>query len=248
MSFESSTPRPRTVVVTGGTGGIGLACARHFRSAGDRVVVLARGQERLDNVKAEFGLEGYRVDTTDLRAMAQVRDIVGPVDLLVHSAGTLWGQRFRKQDLSDFESVVRANLSSAYAAASTFVPSMTAGGRIVFISSTAALDAGMYMSAYGASKAAVRMMAATMREELEPEGIGVHVVMPGVVDTESMSVTHIVRAAMLPEDVVSAVAWLAELSPRVRVDELVLRPVEASPLAHSIHPVAANSEKTVAAP
>jgi NADP-dependent 3-hydroxy acid dehydrogenase YdfG len=92
------------------------------------------------------------------------------------------------------------------------------------------------MSAYAASKAAVRTMAASMRAELEADGIAVHVVLPGTVDTEMMAITEIERAALKPEDVVSAIAWLADLPTRVRVDEIIMRPAESSPFTHVISP------------
>jgi NAD(P)-dependent dehydrogenase (short-subunit alcohol dehydrogenase family) len=113
-------------------------------------------------------------------------------------------RRFRRQSQEEFESTVRANLSTAYGTVAAVVPSMPAGGRIILVSSTAGVDAGMFMSAYAASKAAVRTMAASMRAELEAGGIAVHVVLPGTVDTEMMKITEIERAALRAEDVVSA--------------------------------------------
>jgi NAD(P)-dependent dehydrogenase (short-subunit alcohol dehydrogenase family) len=223
-------------VITGGSSGIGLACAREFRSKGDRVVIIARNQERLSRVCTEFDVEGFSADSADVVRLTEVREQIGPVDLLVHAAGVLRARRFRRQSLEDFESTVRDNLSTAYAAAAAFVPAMRPGSRVVFVSSTAGVDAGMYMSAYAASKAAVRTMAATLRAELEPDGIGVHVVLPDTVDTEMMEVTEIERAALLPEDVVSAITWLDSLSPRVRIDELIIRPVRDSPFTHVIVP------------
>jgi NADP-dependent 3-hydroxy acid dehydrogenase YdfG len=187
-------------------------------------------------VADEVGVQAYSADSADVSALGRVRGEIGAVDVLIHAAGILRARRFRRQSLEDFEATVKANLSTAYAAATAFVPAMSAGARVVVISSTAGVDAGLYLSAYAASKSAVRVLAATMRAELEADGIGVRIVLPGTVDSEMMAVTETERAALMPEDVVSAVAWLVNLPPRVRVDELIIRPVERSPFVHRIHP------------
>ncbi|HMD24572.1 MAG TPA: SDR family oxidoreductase [Streptosporangiaceae bacterium] len=250
MNTDAAARPPRTVLITGGSSGIGLASARHFRAAGDRVVIIARNRERLDRVVRDLGVAGYSADCADVGALSRVRDHVGQVDILIHGAGALRARRFRRQSLEAFESTVRANLSTAYGAVAAFVPSMAVGGRIIFVSSTAGVDAGTFMSAYAASKAAVRMMAASIRAELEADGIAVHVVLPGTVDTEMMEITEIERAALNPEDVVSAIAWLADLPTRVRVDEIIMRPAESSPFTHVISPgtatAAASARREVA--
>lgn len=236
MSAER-TESPRTVVITGGTNGIGLACAEHFVAQGDRVVVLARNQSRLDSVAERLGVEAHSVDASEVASLEAIRSTIGNIDVLVHAAGVLRARRFRKQTLADFEDVIRANLTVAYATAWSLLPAMKQGARIIFISSASAVDRGIpFISAYSASKAAVRSLAATLRAELEPDGIAVHAVFPDTVDTDMMAVTEVERAALLPEDVASAVAWLDGLDPRVRVDEIVLRPVSDSPFAHVITP------------
>jgi len=231
----------RTAVVTGGTGGIGQACARLLVDRGYDLVLIARNRERLQTAAAELGVRWIAADATDEDAMREAAASIGEVDLVVHAAGALEARRARRQNVEAFERVIRTNLLSAYVAATVFLPQMRAGAKIVIISSTAALDGISYLGAYGAAKAGVDGMARSLRAELEPDGISVHIVLPGTVDTDMMAISEIERPAIMPEDVASAVGWLAALPPRVRVDEIVLRAQEQSPLGHRI-PAAGRTE------
>ncbi len=226
----------RTAVVTGATGGIGAAVAHRLAGDGYRVVLLGRRPEALAALAEETGATWHRVDFADEDALATIARICGPVGLVVHAVGTLENVRVSKQPLADFERSLAANLGSAYAVARAFGPVLSHGSRVVFVASTAALASGSHLSAYAAGKAGVRSLAGALREELEPAGIGVHVVMPGAVDTEMMSVTRVARAALLPADVAEAVRWLDSLPTRVRVDDLVVAPAERHPDAHQILP------------
>jgi NAD(P)-dependent dehydrogenase (short-subunit alcohol dehydrogenase family) len=221
-------------VITGGTGGIGLACARALAESGYDLVLIARNEQRLARAAAELGARWYAADAADEDMMGRAARSIGQVHLVVHAAGSLEARRARRQSVEAFNRVIQANLLNAYVASTAFLPGMQSGARLVIVSSTAALDGISFLGAYGAAKAAVDAMARSLREELEPDGINVHVVIPGTVDTAMMAISEIERAAILPEDVASAVVWLASLPARVRVDEIVIRPQERSPLRHRI--------------
>jgi NAD(P)-dependent dehydrogenase (short-subunit alcohol dehydrogenase family) len=224
----------RVALVTGGSNGIGLACARRLCEEGFEVVIAARNADRLERAARQIGARWCVLDCTDEEQAQAVLGEIGPVGLVVHAAGVLHARRARHQSAAKFDEVVRQNLTSAYVVARTFGTAMAAGSRLVIISSTAAIDPPSFLSAYGAAKAGVVTMARALRLELEPAGVAVHVVLPGTVDTEMMAANEVRRAAILAEDVASAVAWLSGLSHRVRVDELEMRPAELSPEAHFV--------------
>lgn len=231
----------RRAVVTGATGGMGSAIARRLAGQGYRLVLVGRREAALAAMAEELDAEYRVVDFADAEMLSVTAAGLGPVDLVVHAVGRLDNVRVAQQSAADFEAALQVNLHSAYAVARAFPPVLGQDGRIVFIASTAALASGSHLSAYAAAKAGVRAVAVALRAELERVGTAVHVVMPGVVDTEMMAVTTVPRAALLPEDVAEAVSWLDSLPTRVRIDDLVLEPSERHPQAHLIAPRAASA-------
>ncbi|NGP07397.1 SDR family oxidoreductase [Rhodococcus sp. 14C212] len=225
--------RRPTAVVTGGSSGIGLAVAEALVQQGHEVVITARNPERLREAAERIGARWYAVDAVDESGMAAVFAELGHVDLLVHSAGVFRAKGIRKQTAAEFSDTVGLNLTSAYVASRAAVQTMRPGGRIIIIGSISGIDGHPWLTGYAASKAGVRMLAESMRAEVEKDGISVNVLILPTVDTPMM--VDIERPAILVEDCVSAVLWLDSLHPRVRVPELVLRSADDSPFGHRIN-------------
>ncbi|CBG73970.1 MULTISPECIES: 3-oxoacyl-ACP reductase FabG [Streptomyces] len=215
-------PTPRSVLVTGGNRGIGLAVARRFAAAGDRVAVTYRREEP----PASENLLAVRCDVTDGaqvdQAFKEAETAHGPVTVLVASAGAARDRLLVRMTEEDFTSVVDTNLTGAFRVARRAVRGMlrTGHGRIVLVSSTAALRGAPGQTNYAAAKAGLAGFARALTQELGPRDITCNVVAPGLTETDmSRALTPDQRGALLrttpagrpgtPEEVADAVAFLA---------------------------------------
>jgi 3-oxoacyl-[acyl-carrier protein] reductase len=184
---------PRTVLVTGGNRGIGLAIARSFADAGDKVAVTHRSGE------APEGLVGVRCDVTDSAsvdaAFTEAEGILGgPIEVLVANAGiTKDGLLMRMSD-EDFDAVIDTNLAGAFRCARRASKGMIRlrRGRIILISSVVGLYGGPGQANYSASKAGLVGLARSITRELGGRGITANVVAPGFIETD--------MTAVLPEE------------------------------------------------
>ncbi|MDQ1602696.1 MAG: 3-oxoacyl-[acyl-carrier protein] reductase [Actinomycetota bacterium] len=182
----------RSVLVTGGNRGIGLAIARAFAEAGDKVAVTYRSGEPPE------GLFGVRCDVTDVesvdRAFDEVETQQGPVEVLVANAGVTRDQLIMRMSEEDFTTVVDTNLGGAWRVARRASKGMLRlkRGRVVFISSVSGLLGSPGQSNYAASKAGLVGLARSLARELGSRGITFNIVAPGFVDTD--------MTAELPDD------------------------------------------------
>jgi 3-oxoacyl-[acyl-carrier protein] reductase len=210
----------RVVLVTGGSRGIGLACARHFQSLGDKVAVT------YNSTPPPEGLFGVKCDVTDAaqvdRAFAMVEAELGTVDVLVSNAGITKDTLLLRMSESDFTSVIDANLTAAYRVVKRAVPSMLKkrSGRIVLMSSVVGLLGSAGQANYAASKAALVGLARSLARELGSRSITVNVVAPGPVATDMTAALSPERMAELteavplkrvatPEEIAQVVGFLA---------------------------------------
>jgi NAD(P)-dependent dehydrogenase (short-subunit alcohol dehydrogenase family) len=178
---------PRSAIVTGGSSGIGLAVGRLLAARGYDVVLSARREGPLAAAAGEVGARWVAGDAADPDDAARLVAAAGRVDLLVHAAGVMAGTFVRRESLDTFAAVLRANLTSAFVIAHAALPAMGAGGRMVFLSSTAAHAPQPGRAAYSASKAGLTAFAGALAREVERDGIAVHVVTTGPVATPMRS-------------------------------------------------------------
>ncbi|WP_093145789.1 3-oxoacyl-ACP reductase FabG [Saccharopolyspora antimicrobica] len=210
----------RSVLVTGGNRGIGLAIAKAFQAAGDKVAVTHRGSG------APEGLFGVQCDVTDPEQVAAAFDEVeaahGRVEVLVANAGITDDTLLLRMSEEQFSRVIDANLAGSYRVAKRAASSMLRNrkGRMIFISSVVGLSGGAGQVNYAASKAGLVGMARSIARELGSRSITANVVAPGFVTTDMTDALSEERKkeifAQIPlarfaaaEEVAGTVEWLA---------------------------------------
>ena len=203
----------RSVLVTGGNRGIGLAIARRLAGDGDSVVVTSRSGEPVD---------GLTVAACDIRDTAQVDAAFtlaeeangGPVEVLVANAGITRDQLLALMSEDDFAAVIDTNLTGAYRVTKRAVRGMIRmrRGRIIFISSVVGLLGSGGQANYAAAKAGLVGLARSLARELGSRSITVNVVAPGFVDTG--------MTAVLPEDRKAAILATVPLGRIASADEI----------------------------
>jgi NAD(P)-dependent dehydrogenase (short-subunit alcohol dehydrogenase family) len=188
----------RTVLVTGGNRGIGLAIAHAFAAAGDRVAVTHRSSGAPD------GLFGVQCDVTSSEqvdaAFTEVEAELGPVQVLVSNAGINDDTLLMRMSEESFERVVDANLTGAYRVAKRATPGMlrARNGRMIFVSSVVAFVGAPGQANYAASKAGLVGLARAIARELGSRSITANVIAPGFVDTDmTATMTEARRAEVL---------------------------------------------------
>jgi len=216
----------RSVLVTGGNRGIGLAIARRLAAGGDAVTVTSRSGEPVPELAGAAEVCVARCDVRDAAsvdaAFAAAEQAHGPVEVLVANAGINRDQLLALMSEDDFAEVVNTNLAGAYRVARRAVRPMMRlrRGRIIFVSSVVGLLGSAGQANYAASKAGLVGLARSLARELGKRDITANVVAPGFVDTDmTAALTDAQRSAILgnvplgryaaADEVAGAVAFLA---------------------------------------
>jgi 3-oxoacyl-[acyl-carrier protein] reductase len=179
----------RSVLVTGGNRGIGLAIARAFAQAGDKVAYTYRSGEPPAEL-TDLGCLAVRCDITDSeqveQAYKEVEERHGPVEVLVANAGVTKDQLLMRMSEEDFTSVIDTNLTGTFRVVKRANKAMLRArkGRVVLISSVVGLAGQAGQANYAASKAALVGFARSLARELGSRNITFNVVAPGFVDTD----------------------------------------------------------------
>lgn len=191
----------RSVLVTGGNRGIGLAIARAFAADGDKVAITYRSGEPPE------GLLGVRCDITDgeqvEQAFKEVEAAHGPVEVLIANAGITRDTLLLRMSEEDFTSVVDTNLTGTFRVVKRASKGMLRArkGRIVLISSVVGLSGSAGQANYAASKAGLVGFARSIARELGSRNITANVVAPGFVDTAMTEVLGEERKAQILKEI-----------------------------------------------
>lgn len=202
----------RRAVVTGGSSGLGAASAARLRADGVEVTTLDLA-----------GSPDITVDVTDATALAAAAERIGPVDILINSAGIVGpGVPLLETTSDDWQRVFDVNVRGVVGTMQAFVPGMVerGWGRVVNFASMAGKDGNPNLSVYSASKAAVIALTKSAGKELATTGVLVNAIAPAVIATPMNATTapealaHI--TSLIPmkrvgraEEVAELVAWLA---------------------------------------
>ena len=202
----------RSVLVTGGNRGIGLAIARRLAADGAAVTVTSRSGEQVE------GLATVACDVRDVasvdEAFAKVEAEQGPAEVVVANAGITRDQLLALMSEDDFTAVLDTNLTGAYRVARRAVRPMMRmrHGRLIFISSVVGLLGSGGQANYAASKAGLVGLARSLARELSSRNITANVVAPGFVDTD--------MTASLPDERKAAILAQVPLGRLASADEV----------------------------
>lgn len=179
----------KVALITGGNSGIGLAASRLFAAEGAKVVITGRNQATLDSVQLELGMNALamQADVTDHTAVERVIssavDRFGKLDIVFANAGTAQYTPLGATTVDTFEQVLQVNVTSTFFLIQACLPYLHAGASIILNSSVQSVNGRPGLSAYAASKAAVRTLARVMAAELSPRSIRINVITPGAINT-----------------------------------------------------------------
>ena len=216
------------VLVTGGTRGIGRACAEHFAALGARVAICGRSQESAARAAAEIGpnVTGYACDIASAESVdalvEQVSADLGTIQVLVNNAGITRDGLLMRMKNEQWDEVIQTNLTGAFYTCRAAAKSMLKAryGRIINISSVVGLRGQAGQSNYAAAKAGLIGFTKAYAQEVASRNITVNVVAPGYIATDMTAelgekateaiVGHIpMKRVGAPEDIAAAVAFLA---------------------------------------
>lgn len=221
----------RVALVTGASQGIGRACALKFAAAGAAVAVVARNQEKLNELVSEIASKGgkaaaYGIDVSEEeRIKSGFKEVLaqfGKIDILVNNAGITRDQLVMRMKRSDWDAVINTNLTSAYLCIQQVIGSMLKQrwGRIINVTSVFGQMGQAGQANYASSKAGLIGLTMAIAREVASRNITCNAVSPGFVETSMTAVLseefkqNALKMIPLgrvgtPEDIANAVAFLA---------------------------------------
>ncbi len=227
----------KSILVTGGTKGIGKAIILRFAKEGFDIFTCSRNSEELENLKSELERDfpGIRVfvKKADLSNKKEVIDFAESVkqngipDVLVNNTGVFLPGAIHNEPEGNFELMMETNLFSAYHLTRAFVQEMIArkSGYIFSMGSIAGTTAYPNGGSYAVSKWAMLGMTKCLREELKPHQIKVTSILPGATYTASWEGSDLPQERFMKSEDVAECVWGAyNLSPQSVVEELIIRP------------------------
>lgn len=238
--------KKKTILITGATSGIGKATAHLFAQRGDRLILCGRRQERLDELQGVFDCETHLLNF-DVRERAAVFSAMESlpndwkkIDLLINNAGNAHGlDPVHKANLDDWDAMIDSNVKGLMYVTKAVLPQMVdrKEGQIVNVGSIAGIEVYPNGNVYCASKFAVDAFTQGLRLDLNPYGIRICAVHPGLVETEFSMVrfkgdeerskkVYDTLTPLTPEDVANAIAYMVDVPPHVTVADLTLLPTD----------------------
>ena len=238
--------KKKTILITGATSGIGKATAVLFAQRGERLILCGRRQERLEELQREFACESQLLNfdvrdrTAVFTAIESLPDNWKNIDLLINNAGNAHGlDPVHKANLDDWDAMIDGNVKGLMYVTKAVLPQMVdrQAGQIVNVGSIAGIEVYPNGNVYCASKFAVDAFTQGLRLDLNPFGIRICAVHPGLVETEFSMVrfkgdeerSRKVYDTLIPltaADVANAIAYMVDAPPHVTVADLTLLPTD----------------------
>lgn len=235
----------KTVLITGATSGIGLGCARKFAANGDRLILTARNQQRLEEIRDELKEKGSEVlilafDVRDRKAATKAVNSLPAdwqdIDVLVNNAGLALGlEQEYKGDLDDWETMIDTNVKGLLLMTRLIVPRMVErnSGHVINIGSVAGDAAYAGGNVYCATKAAVKALSDGLRIDVADTAVRVTNLKPGLVETNFSNVRFhgdTERAAKLyqgiepltGDDIADVAVYAANAPKHVQIAEVLI--------------------------
>ncbi len=240
--------KQNTVLITGASSGIGLATARLLGNQGYRLVICGRRQDRLESLQHELQFQAtVHTLVFDVRDRASVQAAIeslpeefSSIDILINNAGNAHGlDTLQEGNPDDWDAMIDINVKGLLYVSKAVVPQMVArkSGHIINIGSIAGKEVYPKGNVYCASKHAVDAINKGMLMDLNPYGIKVTAINPGLVETEFSLVrfkgdatratqTYNGIQPLTPEDVAEVILFVLQRPPHVNISDLVLLPTD----------------------
>lgn len=222
----------KTVIITGGTAGYGLATAKAFKKAGYTTLITGRDLSRLEKAQKESGADFIFVQDVkcydgwvELKKYADV--VLGKLDVLVNNAGGGVAIRpIEEQTKETIDEIIALNLNSVMYASQIFAADMKerGAGTIINIASVCATHAWANWSVYAAAKAGVLNFTKGLQTELQPFGVRASCVIPASASTNFQSAASLgeTNDSLQTDDIASTVLFVAEMPPRAIVEDVTV--------------------------
>lgn len=191
MKYDFSN---KVVLITGGTGALGMAITEVFNASNATIVVTYIDGKEMEDAKTRIKSNAAEFVRTDITNENQIKELVsqiirkhGKVDVLVNVVGGyLGGKSIAEMEEAEWDKMMNLNLKSAFLISKHVIPIMAAAkhGKLVHISSRTGLKSDGYDSAYAASKSGLIRLVESLSEEVKEYGINVNAVLPSIIDTE----------------------------------------------------------------
>ncbi|CAM1353264.1 SDR family oxidoreductase [Tenacibaculum ascidiaceicola] len=217
----------KIIVITGGTSGIGFACAEYLLSLNYRVIITGRTKENLDKAVADLGNNSVGVlsDTSSLveidNLVAKVKNEFGKIDGLFVNAGIFKASSFEETSEQLFDETMNINFKGAFFTVQKFIPILKNPSSVVLNTSIVVFKSFSNTSVYTASKAALESIARVLNIELADKGIRVNVVSPGVTESPIQK-----KSGMSDEAIDNLLEHFSSTSPIGRI----VQPTDIAPI------------------
>jgi short-subunit dehydrogenase len=224
----------KSVIISGGSQGIGKALVKKFLREGFNVYTCGRQVEKLTALEQELSNPALKTLVADLSQKNQVIDFANwilthekSIDVLINNAGFFMPGQIQNEEEGVLEAQIEANLYSAYHLTKALLPSFQArkSGHIFTICSTASITAYTAGGSYCISKFALLGFTKVLREELKTQGIKVTAVLPGATLTPAWDGVNLPDSRFIPADDVAETIYSAyQMSPSTVLEEILIRP------------------------
>lgn len=220
----------KVFLITGASTGIGAATARHAVEAGDKVVLAARSQDRLDALAAELGDGNALAVRTDVTEWADNENLVaralerfGRLDVVFANAGFGAKRGWLEETPEHWRDMVLTNVLGAAYTIRAAIPALKDSKGHALITGSVAGRRVMPGSLYSCTKWAVTAMGEAVRQDLNDTGVRVTLIEPGMTDTPFFD--NKVTDGLEPDDIARAVMYAVQQPAHVDVNEILIRPV-----------------------
>lgn len=235
-----------TILITGASSGIGKATAELFAKNGARLILCGRRQERLDQLKDSLNTEVHLLNfdvrdrTAVFKAIESLPSQWKQIDVLINNAGNAHGlDPVQTANLDDWDAMIDGNVKGVMYVTKAILPQMIERktGQIINLGSIAGLEVYPNGNVYCASKFAVDAFTQGLRIDLNPYGIRVGAIHPGLVETEFSMVrfkgdetrsknVYATITALQAEDIANAIEYMVTVPPHVTIADITLLPTD----------------------